>query len=143
MKRLYRSNRDRVLFGVAGGMAEYFDVDPTLVRVVLAALAMGGFGILLYIVAAVVIPERPYEESIGANEAPAGEPALTTIGETPHEPRQVREGANARTFGFVLVFVGLYFLLRRFIPISFGRLWPAVLIIMGAYLVIGYRGGRQ
>lgn len=57
-KRLYKSRKDRFLFGVCGGLAEYFEVDPTLVRILTVALCTTGTGLLLYIVAAVVMPER-------------------------------------------------------------------------------------
>ena len=59
-KRLYRSNRNRMLCGVCGGIAEYFDIDPTLVRlgwVVFCALA--GSGIIAYIIAAIIVPGNP------------------------------------------------------------------------------------
>lgn len=55
-KTLYKSRKDRFLFGVCGGLAEYFEVDPTLVRILTAALCTTG--LLLYIVSAVVMPER-------------------------------------------------------------------------------------
>ncbi|WP_296880119.1 PspC domain-containing protein [Thomasclavelia sp.] len=59
MKKLYRSNQDRMLCGVCGGLAEYFDVDPTLVRLAWAVLTvLGGSGILIYIIAAIIIPGR-------------------------------------------------------------------------------------
>lgn len=58
-KKLYKS-RDRVLCGVCGGIAEYFNIDPTLVRVIWAVLVFCfGTGILAYIVAALIIPEIP------------------------------------------------------------------------------------
>lgn len=57
-KTLYKSRKDRFLFGVCGGLAEYFEVGPTLVRILTAALCTTGTGLLLYIVAAVVMPER-------------------------------------------------------------------------------------
>ena len=57
-KTLYKSRKDRFLFGVCGGLAEYFDIDPTLIRSLTAALCTTGTGLLLYIVAAVVMPER-------------------------------------------------------------------------------------
>ena len=50
-KTLYKSRKDRFLFGVCGGLAEYFEVDPTLVRILTAALCTTGTGLLLYIVA--------------------------------------------------------------------------------------------
>ena len=59
-KRLYKSNRNRMLCGVCGGIAEYFGLDPTLVRlgwILLSALA--GSGLLAYIIAAIVIPRNP------------------------------------------------------------------------------------
>ena len=59
-KRLYKSNTDKMLDGVCGGVAEYFDIDPTLVRlgwVLLCVLC--GSGIPAYIIAAVIIPRNP------------------------------------------------------------------------------------
>ena len=50
-KKLYKSSVNRMLCGVCGGIAEYFDIDPTLVRL------MGGAGILAYIIAAIIIPD--------------------------------------------------------------------------------------
>lgn len=59
-KRLYKSNREKMLDGVCGGIAEYFDLDPTLVRLAWVVFcAMGGCGILAYIIAAIVIPRNP------------------------------------------------------------------------------------
>ena len=57
MKRLYKSNH-RMLCGVGAGVAEYLGIDPTIVRLVWAALALTGSGILLYIIAALVMPEN-------------------------------------------------------------------------------------
>lgn len=58
-KRLYKSNRNRMIAGVCGGIAEYFNVDPTLIRLGFAAFSLfGGSGILLYIVCALVIPNE-------------------------------------------------------------------------------------
>ena len=57
MKKLYKSN-NRMICGVCAGVAEYFGIDPTIVRLIWAALALSGTGILLYIVAAIVMPEN-------------------------------------------------------------------------------------
>lgn len=62
MKRLYRSTHDRMLCGVCGGIAEYFQLDPTLVRLGWALFSiLGGSGVLAYIVAAIIIPNDPVE----------------------------------------------------------------------------------
>ncbi len=59
-KRLYKSNLEKKISGVCGGIAEYFDIDPTLVRLAWVVFTMlGGSGIVAYIVAALVMPENP------------------------------------------------------------------------------------
>lgn len=58
-KRLTRSKTDRKIFGVCGGIGEYFDIDPTVIRVLWVVLSfMFGFGILAYLVCALIIPEE-------------------------------------------------------------------------------------
>lgn len=58
-KRLYKSNENKMVCGVCGGIAEHFDIDPTLVRLGWVLFcALGGSGILAYIIAAIVIPGR-------------------------------------------------------------------------------------
>ena len=61
-RRLYRSRRNQVIGGVAGGVAEYFDIDPTIVRIAWALLGMAwGTGILVYLICWLVIPLNPTE----------------------------------------------------------------------------------
>lgn len=58
-KRLYRSKKDGMICGVCGGIANYFNIDPTLVRLAFVLIAMGaGSGILAYIIAAIIIPDE-------------------------------------------------------------------------------------
>ena len=59
-KRLYRSRENAMLAGVCGGIGEYFDIDPTLVRLAWVILGFcGGMGLWAYIIAAIIIPQRP------------------------------------------------------------------------------------
>lgn len=57
MKKLYKSN-NRMICGVCAGLAEYLGIDPTIVRLIWAALGLTGTGVLLYIIAALVMPEN-------------------------------------------------------------------------------------
>lgn len=60
-KRLYKSDTNKMLCGVCGGIAEYFNTDPTLVRLAAAALVLfWGSGLIAYILAAIIIPYPPY-----------------------------------------------------------------------------------
>ncbi len=87
--RLYRSREDRVIAGVAGGLAERLDVDPSIVRVlwVILAFLSGGLLALVYLVMMIVVPEQPgdIDESVwrgaAGPSAPAAEPTGTAGGE--------------------------------------------------------------
>ncbi len=62
MKRLYKSSQSKQIAGVCGGIAEYFNIDPTLVRLAWVVFSlMGGSGLLAYIICAIIIPDRPVE----------------------------------------------------------------------------------
>lgn len=58
-KQLFKSDANRVLCGVCGGIGEYLGIDPTIVRLVAVLLGLSGTGLLVYIIAAVIIPSRP------------------------------------------------------------------------------------
>ncbi|MGI5897542.1 MAG: PspC domain-containing protein [Candidatus Dojkabacteria bacterium] len=60
MKRLYRSEENQMIAGVCGGIAEYFEIDPTIVRVLYVFLSMstGGFGIFMYLILWAIIPSK-------------------------------------------------------------------------------------
>ena len=58
-KRIYKNRADRKICGVCAGVAEYFDLDPTLVRVLWAAISLGyGVGVIAYIICAVIFPDK-------------------------------------------------------------------------------------
>ncbi|MGH2813530.1 MAG: PspC domain-containing protein [Actinomycetota bacterium] len=58
-RKLYRSNTNRMLAGVCGGLAEYFNLDPTLIRVLFIVLAvLGGSGVVLYLAMWIIVPKQ-------------------------------------------------------------------------------------
>ncbi len=59
VKKLYKSNSDVMIEGVCGGLAEYFDIDSTVIRIIWAFMIATGSGLLLYIIMAVLLPKRP------------------------------------------------------------------------------------
>jgi phage shock protein C len=72
-RRLYRSRYDKQLAGVAGGMAEYLELDPTLVRILwILSVFLGGFTILLYVILAFIVPLAPVAAAPGPSWAPGG-----------------------------------------------------------------------
>jgi phage shock protein C len=148
-RRLFRSPDDRILAGVAGGMAETYDFDPALVRVgwALLILVSGGVFLLLYIVMALVVPLRPAGMGVWAAAAPEGTPVQP--GATPAGPSgswnqpgygthyRRRDGSGALIIGLVLILAGAYFLARQFIPaLNTALIWPVVVIGAGLLLII-------
>lgn len=144
--RLYRSTTDRMISGVAGGLADYLNLDPSLVRVVWAVLMFvtGGLFLLVYIVMWIVLPEaaggthpRWRDVTPGAADEPA---AAADAGAEPRPfARTEHGGGNGRLIlGLVLIALGAYFLLRNYLPdIAWGRFWPVLLVLAGAALLIG------
>ena len=64
-RRLYRSEDERMILGIAGGIAEYLDADPTVVRIVMAAallLTLGPLGVIAYLALALIMPSEPREQ---------------------------------------------------------------------------------
>jgi phage shock protein C len=72
MKRLYRSKKERILGGVCGGLGEHLDVDPTVVRLVWAVIALLslGTGLIIYLIAWIIIPEEGNPETSPSAEVP-------------------------------------------------------------------------
>jgi phage shock protein C len=131
-----------MIFGVAGGMARWLDVDPAVVRLVWALLIIaGGVGLLLYIVAAIVVPEEPLgaAQPMGAGAPPAGSgPAAGGGWAAPHASARRDAGSAPIIIGIVLVLLGAWFLAERYIDwLDNALLWPALLIVVGGLLLVG------
>lgn len=77
-KRLYRARDERMAFGVCGGVAKYFGVDPTLIRLlfVLLAVAGHGSGLLAYIVLSIIVPEEPAEYAAPCANSAGSQPSV-------------------------------------------------------------------
>jgi phage shock protein C len=113
MKKLYRSEHDQILAGVIGGIGEYFDVDPTILRIgyVVLDLMTGVFpGIIAYIIAFFIIPERPHtvstivtpppmktEEEKPVNLLHTTETTVEQTSTTPHTPEPITEQTEEKT----------------------------------------------
>ena len=138
-RRLYRSRTNRMLGGVAGGLAEYLQVDSALVRLAFALLVLaGGAGFLGYIIAWIVIPEEPAGEAGSLSRDSGGgrgervSLAATTTAE-PAPPRPPSAGARGARLliGAILVVIGILLLLDWALPDLHHYVWPAAIIVLG------------
>jgi len=125
-KRLYRSTTSRVISGVCGGIAEYLNVDPVIVRVLWVLITvMGGMGVLLYFIGMIIIPLEPPSEN-----APAKKTA----------------GSGREVWGIILIVIGVLILGSRY-ALSFILPWhwhfgwdiigPGLIILFGIALMFG------
>ena len=124
-RRLYRSQTNKVFAGVCSGLGEYLNIDATIVRLVWILITfLGGAGIIAYILAYFIVPEKPIESGSAA-------------------PQQNHDLSAARIFGFLFVGAGILILLDNLDILSFHRWWnmseefvfPGLLILAGVYFL--------
>lgn len=133
-RKLYRSS-ERMIGGVAGGLAEYLGVDPLLVRIAFVVLALvNGFGLLVYLVMWAVVPDR---ESSGLEGEDVLRANLNDIGQQARKlGGSMDSSKGAALVGVVLVVAGVLFLAQTLIPnLPPGLVWPIALILLGIFLV--------
>jgi len=153
-KRLYRSRKDCVIAGICGGIAEYFDIDPTLVRIIaVLTIFLNGIGLIAYIIAWIFIPQNP--EPVAKEKINEKKGAAQTMkkkveniahqigGSISGSIRGNQEGAEHRRSsrlvgGVILVCLGLLFLVNNFLPwFSLAKFWPLILVILGLAVLTG------
>lgn len=155
--RLYRSRDDRVIGGVASGLADYVGLDATLVRVLWVVLTVmsGGAFVLIYLAMLLIVPEEPaIPPAVAGTVDPAGSPgtvpdwrALRAADRARRRAERARAraegGGGMRTdrgpivLGIVLVLLGTWFLLNELFPeLDLGRFWPVILIAFGLTILV-------
>ena len=144
-KKLTRSSSDRVILGVCGGLANYFEVDPVIVRVIFVLLALGsGFGILLYLILAIALPSDTGEmilkdkERINNVAKDIKEKVNSVANEFKTDSRSSGRTKNLRSIaGIVLIVVGLLALSSQFFDMRWieQAIFPAVIVLLGLYLI--------
>jgi phage shock protein PspC (stress-responsive transcriptional regulator) len=129
--RLYRSSSNKVVAGVCGGLGEYFDIDPTLLRLIVVVATVAGFGMTIpfYLLGWIVIPQRY-----------PGDPGVEPAASTPSAERS--SDSKLRTYlpGLILVALGCIFLMREyFYWFSFSDIWPVALVAIGLFMILRHR----
>lgn len=146
MKKLQRSRKNKVFFGVCGGIAEHLGLDPVVVRLVFILVTLfGGMGVLAYIIGVIIIPESS-EAEVNKTE-PADNLASTYI--PPSQAPVPKRDKSGEVIGLTLIAFGIFFLLRKieafdryFDWISY-HFWsilvPAIFVVLGISLIMRTR----
>jgi phage shock protein C len=144
-RRLYRCRENRVLAGVAAGVAEFFDLDPTLVRVLwFLSIFFGGLGIFVYLGLALNVPSEPAAGAVphAATDAAGALAGADNHDAVPngHRHRNRGSGRVSMYLGIGLIVLGGIALLDIALPqlaLSWRQVWPLLVIGLGGLLVAG------
>ncbi|MCB9259247.1 MAG: PspC domain-containing protein [Ignavibacteriales bacterium] len=144
-KKLYRSRDKKVIAGIAGGLGEYLDVDPVIIRIILVLITIfHGIGILIYIIMWIAVPEGPYKtygEKTATSEEPLSEEGKSTSA-PPNQNKTVQKEPNSNgriVVGVILILIGSIFLFERFLPFfDFEFVFSVGLIILGLAMLFNF-----
>ena len=147
-----------MIAGVSAGLAKYFNIDPTIVRVLfVVSIFIGGGGILAYIILWIVVPEDPIIITPNSSESDQNEDSSTSgsddqqgssfnsefnkkVNDATNEINNIVQEAkrSKKVFGgIILISIGILFLLDNFLPyFHFTDYWPLILIVIGIVLII-------
>lgn len=136
MDRLYKSRNDKIFDGVCGGIAQYFGIDPVIIRMLWVLLVLfGGTGVLAYLVAMIIIPKEPE----------------ITVEENQEDEDKAVETYSQKFWGILLIIVGVFLLIGLIGPVGglfagaavlmSSVFWPLLVIVLGLYLFFGQGGG--
>ncbi|HRY52686.1 MAG TPA: PspC domain-containing protein [Candidatus Portnoybacteria bacterium] len=147
-KTLHRSQTDKIIAGVCGGLAEYFDIDSTIVRLLfILVVALGGSGLLIYLALWLIMPKSIHQSAV-INEEKVKEFA-SEIKEKVNDLREEfkkdepvkKDKHRGGFFGWLLIVLGIVFLANNFMPfwlraqmVSF---WPLILVFIGLVVIAG------
>ncbi|MFH0977981.1 MAG: PspC domain-containing protein [Candidatus Woesearchaeota archaeon] len=134
-KRMFRSRQDKIIAGVCGGIAEFYDADPVWIRLATVLLTLAwGTGLIIYIVLWIVMPLNPDQKPSVDTMAERTAKKLAKKAQSVHDKKESHTGHFV--IGFVIILIGALFLLKNmFHWFSFNFIWPALLILLGIYLI--------
>lgn len=138
-----------MIAGVCGGIAEYFDVDSTLVRLLAVLIVLlGGAGVIAYIIAWIIIPKNPEQvsdktfekrEKLKEKIKKGAEDVFEEVKEHFESEKPIHKSEKNRRIlgGIIVIAIGLIFLLNSFFPwVAWGNLWPVILIVIGITIMV-------
>lgn len=136
-KKLYRSDTEKIIAGVAGGIAEFMDLDPSLIRLAFVILGIfGGGGVVIYIIMWLIVPKANTISSTNQETIKSNAQEIKSSIESATKDLNIDQDRSSNWLGWLMVGAGVYFLLTNFGYlrfVQFQQLWPVVLIVLGIY----------
>ncbi|MBE6335616.1 MAG: PspC domain-containing protein [Lentimicrobiaceae bacterium] len=137
-KKLERNPMNKVIGGVCSGLAEYFNLDVALVRVLFViALLFASFGFWLYVILWIVIPERKISFDFNNTQQSEDQNQQYEDQSSDVTAEDNKQKTTTVFAGVFVVLIGVIFLINNFIPISWvWKLWPLVLVSIGVIMIV-------
>lgn len=141
-KSLYRSANNKIIAGVCGGLGQYFDIDPTIIRIVFVLMTVfGGSGLLIYLILWLVIPSETSGITLSQDHIKENAKEMKQKAETfAHDIRKSSSNKDSRPWwGVVIVILGAFFLMSNYGLFDFyelRKLWPLALIVLGILILL-------
>ncbi len=133
MKKIYKSRKDKIIGGVCGGIAEYFEIDPVIIRVLFVFLTLfHGSGLILYLLLLIILPNEPLPFTVETSEQEVKTEEQSESTGLTYESKNNKR----RIFGIILLIIGLILLLENtisFLDLEFA--FPIILILIGVYFI--------
>jgi len=143
-KKLQRDTRNKVIGGVCAGLANYFDIDAALVRVLFAVLLLcASTGFWLYLILWVVMPAgQGTQDETNYFVSPDGTTEVSE--ETQSAGLKSSKSKGSLVAGLILIGIGVIGLVHRYIPeINWDTAWPILLIVLGLFLIIPFNSRKS
>ena len=136
-KKLQRDTQNKVIGGVCSGLANYFDIDVSLVRLLFAFMFLcASVGFWLYIILWVVVPADGSAQNASSNFV-SSDGTTEVSSETNGEGLKTSKSKGSLVAGLILIGIGTLALLHRYVPqISWETAWPILLILLGLFLIV-------
>ena len=143
-KKLQRDTNNKVIGGVCSGLANYFDIDASLVRLLFAFMFLcASAGFWLYIILWVVMPAGQGIQAEASSFVSSDE-TTEVSSETPSEGLKTSKSKGSLVAGLILIGIGAMGLLNRYIPeINWDTAWPVLLIVVGLLLIIPFNSKKS
>ena len=142
-KKLQRDTKNKVIGGVCAGLANYFDIDASLVRLLFAFMFLcASAGFWLYIILWIVMPAGQISQNADYFVSPDGTTEVTEEGK--NDSLKTPKSKGSIVAGLILIGIGAIGLLHRYIPeINWDTAWPILLIVLGLFLIIPFNSKKS
>lgn len=147
LPKLHRSQKDSIIGGVCGGIAETFDVDSNMIRIIFTLFTIFGAGVVIYLILWAVLPigEATHDYKTQETYTNGNNENVNTMERDHNNIYKVKkDNKNLNLTAFILIFVGVLLLLNNlFSALNIHKLWPLLLMLIGVVILFNNNSNKK